>query len=502
MRRIPYIFFLTIVSAFNLKAQDSLNITSLCSDFASTFCTLDLRDSIHNIKIDSLVGVDTVVYGLSTTPTGYSDVRYALNSCGVSTTTICENDMDSLYYQVYYPKKIGNTNINYNSCKFSALILFHGGSYDECGSLYNPGVIFIAKEYAKRGFIVFNVEYRRGVLIDSRTTTSGIQYTSAQQMLAIYRASQDARGAIRSIIKRQINHSSQFSGDPYQIDINNLFVGGTGAGSVVAMNAVYYQNQDMINAAYPGIINALGPIEQNFYYGDTTIEFAPLVKGVVNMWGALLVPYSGHNHPNLFFANNNYMPPIISFCGKDDQIFQFDGEPLYFSPSTITTQGIYLNTESHCLLTSSYTVPGTNDDPDLYQLGSSNIYDMFRTMTIPSEFYLDCTMMHGLDDDCVRCSPGGPKAYYKISGSCFDCVFDSDFGTGFTNSDDVNKYMVGRGATFFQGAMGTNVLNNLLITKFVECQNNRNTCNTTNNNACPYSSVVTQDAYDCTDWSQ
>ncbi len=273
MKKMPLIFILSISICYNLKAQDSSIVANICSNFGSAFCSLDLRSS--QFTIDSMVGVDTVVYGLSTMPSDYKDVRYSLNSCGVSTTTICETDGDSLYYQVYYPKKRGNVPINYNNCKFPALILFHGGSYDECGSLYNPGIVFLANEYAKRGFVVFNVEYRRGVLIDPRKILTGpfagTQYTSAQQLLAIYRASQDARGAIRSIIKRQRNHSASFSDDPYQIDTNKLFVGGVSAGSIVAMNAVYYQKQFMIDAAYPGVSTALGSIDQNFYYGDPSV---------------------------------------------------------------------------------------------------------------------------------------------------------------------------------------------------------------------------------------
>ncbi|NNV54592.1 alpha/beta hydrolase [Limnovirga soli] len=501
MKKMPLIFILSISICYNLKAQDSSIVANICSNFGSAFCSLDLRSS--QFTIDSMVGVDTVVYGLATMPADYKDVRYSANSCGVGGSTICQTDPKiSLYYQVYYPKKKGNVTINYNNCKFPALILFHGGSYDECGSLYNPGIVFLANEYAKRGFVVFNVEYRRGVLIDTRSDpTTGIGYTTAQQMLAIYRASQDARGAIRSIIKRQRFHVESFPTDPYQIDTTKLFVGGVSAGSVIAMNAVYYQKQIMIDAAFPGINAALGSINQNFYYGDTTINFAPIVKGVFNMWGAMLIPKGLQNNPKLFFANNDYMPPIISFCGKDDQIFQFDGELVYFSPSAPNALG-YLNTETNCLLTSSYTVPGTDANSDLFQLGSSNIYDMFREMTISTEFYLDCTMMHGLDDDCILCGGSTKNKIRDADHTCVACVFDSDFGTGLLNSDDVNVYIVGRGATFFQGAMGTDVLNNLLITKFVECKNNRYGCDTTNANACPYTTVEGQDQFDCIDWEQ
>jgi len=45
-------------------------------------------------------------------------------------------------------------------------------------------------------------------------------------------------------------------------------------------------------------------------------------------------------------------------------------------------------------------------------------------------------------------------------------------------------YIVQRAATFFQAVMNGTAWNALATTKFVECINNRNTCNTADNSSC------------------
>ena len=454
-------------------------------DLTTTFCTQDLRDTIPGIKIDSVYGVNAIRYGLSPSPAGYKDVRYSLNDCNSNNNdaTICETSSDTLRYFVYYPTKINLSPINYNTCPLPAVILFHGGSYDECSGLDNKGILIVAADFAKRGFVVFDVEYRKGVLVDRRQPVplqdTNITYTSAQQILAIYRAGQDARGAIWSIIKRQRLHASNFPEDPYQIDTTKIFVGGISAGSLVAMNAAYYQSQDMINAVFPNTKTALGPIEQNYYFGDTTIEFVPLVKGVVNMWGGMFLPVNKINNPGSFFTSNSVNPPMVSFQGDSDQVFNIDSASIYFSPPTLD-RGVNFNSETHCLLDgiSSYTLPGDSATRDGYVIGAESIYTLLKKAHVPTELYVDCTMRHGLDDD----GPG----------------FNSDFGTGLSNSKDVYNYMVSRAATFFQAIIG-NVAGSLGRSRFVECVNNRKKCSTADAASCVYT-FANEATYSCTDF--
>lgn len=341
----------------------------------------------------------------------------------------------------------------------------------KCVNVDYPDMITLCQEFAKRGFVVFNVSYREGVIVDRREVPNGfppgITFTTAQQMLAFYRACQDARGVIRTIINRQIDNLNV----GFQIDIDKIFLGGMSAGSAIALNAAYYQSQQMVDDVFPDVSNALGPVDQpNYYdYGSTNFDYFTSIKGVINCWGSMNTPATNQywTNPFAFFAKYRVAPiPIISFHGKDDLVFNYVRQLTYFSTVDIL-YGDLFRTESDCV-DNTYTVPGSANDvnPDLITLGSQKIYEMLKGQNIASEFYLDCTMGHGLDN-----CPEDPQ----------ECPFDSDFGTHLTTRAAVYSYIAGRGATFFQAILG-NVANSLGDSKFVECENYRATCNAADSN--------------------
>jgi acetyl esterase/lipase len=215
-----------------------------------------------------------------------------------------------------------------------AVILFHAGGYAECSNKNLPGISKMCEEFALRGFIAFNVEYRRGRMLDLDDPT----YTSVQQELAIYRACQDVRGAIRTILKRQDEH---FENSLYRVNKNQIFIGGMSAGGLAAMNAAYYTTDAMIAETFPtiGIYSAqqiMGSINADYYYGEPSIEFQPNIKGVLSMWGAISLPkrFNLVNNQSSFFAGNTYNPPMIAFAGAKDQVF-----PL--KPSTLKQQEFF-----------------------------------------------------------------------------------------------------------------------------------------------------------------
>lgn len=61
---------------------------------------------------------------------------------------------------------------------------------------------------------------------------------------------------------------------------------------------------------------------------------------------------------------------------------------------------------------------------DLIMISAINMYSILKALEKPVEFYLDCQMGHGLNNDGAG--------------------FQSDFGTGLTTQAEVNKYMVQR----------------------------------------------------------
>jgi hypothetical protein len=160
----------------------------------------------------------------------------------------------------------------------------------------------------------------------------------------------------------------------------------------------------------------------------------------------------------------------------------------------------FYNSDNACIdpsLTLPYTVDQNNTTTDdFYGAGSKGIYDIFHAMANPPhiELYIDCEMAHGLDD-CDQCQAG--KTTDKITHECVPC-FQSDFGTGATNTQDVQLYMVQRATTFFQTVI-TGQVSHLDRDIFYECVNNRVKSYTPSPPAThPWLPVATNNPVNCT----
>lgn len=320
----------------------------------------------------------------------------------------------------------------------------------------------------------------------------GSIYTSVQQQLAAYRACQDARGAIRSIIKRQTFHSS-FPEDNYQIDVSSIFIGGMSAGGVAAMNAAWYTD-NMVYEVFSSITTptgstikqALGDINLNAYYGEPTIPYQESIIGTVNMWGSIAIPFEHDLDEYNFIENTALLKPHIGFHGKSDNVFPYyDDDPqhkqyVYFNPPPTSGAPDY-NSEDFCVddTQGPYMLEGDPETPDLINGSSLNMHKILDFYEINNELYLDCNMRHGLDKNCGVCGtcPSGSTCF----DNCNICVFDSEFGTGVTNVNQVSTYMAQRIAIFFQAVL-VGIDQGLINYEFVECENGRKKCET--NPAC------------------
>jgi hypothetical protein len=182
----------------------------------------------------------------------------------------------------------------------------------------------MCKHFARRGFIAMNIEYRRGRVLDTVDT----KFTTIQHEISVYKGGQDMRGACRSAIKLQRFHTALNL--PFQIDTTKIFLGGNSAGALMSMLTAYYRDQAMIDTAFPvapgspKFKDVLGPINADFYYGDTTIEYRSKIKGVFAMWGGMPIPVSFENNKAAFFGNgasSTDNAPMIGFHGALDPIF-------------------------------------------------------------------------------------------------------------------------------------------------------------------------------------
>ncbi|MEO7210010.1 MAG: hypothetical protein ABIY35_03605 [Chitinophagaceae bacterium] len=446
--------------------SNQFKTTASPSDSTPANCDWNLNDSIF-AEVDSTALLSYAKPGARPIP-DYYDVSFSDDKLGsdfvgnddedkktCNNIDACSTDeTKSLNYKAYFPKH------NYSAKKLPWIVIAHAGGFSDCSTMNYLAQMCI--DFAKRGFVVFNVEYRRGRIKDVHG------YTCVQQQAAFYRASQDVRGAIRSFIQLDRDSSYRL---PYRIDTTKLFIGGQSAGATAMINAAYYPTQAMVNAVFPTpagqltIDQVLGPIDADYYYGGPDVYYLSKIKGVFSMWGGVPIPIDYKNNQSDFFysANPSRNPSLISFMGYKDPVFQYKDikQDIYFSP-VLHAQ---YNTDTFCLIDKPFTLDPTDMTVDGIMGSSINLYRILKILGIPTEFNMDCQMFHGLN-------PDGPN-------------FKSEFGTHLTTQAQVNLYMIRRICCYFQLKMN-NLLGSLKGTNmFVECENFRHNCDTlANNNGC------------------
>lgn len=199
--------------------------------------------------------------------------------------------MDELQLQMDIYLPVGDT------CSSRPLMmLFHGGAF-MIGDKGSPTVKEMANYFVRKGYVVAAPNYRLGFIF-----LPGCYYNLER---CIYRATQDARAAIRYLV----NYQSRFG-----IDTSAIFTAGNSAGGFLALNTAMLTDNSYYSysRAYPEyLLDDLGcpDCSGNKYKQKFSI------KGVVSMWGALTHIRMLADHPNI---------PVLCFHGTDDKIISPD----------------------------------------------------------------------------------------------------------------------------------------------------------------------------------
>ena len=204
------------------------------------------------------------------------------------------------------------------------IIFIHGGGFTSGNETY---LAFMCADFTERGYITATINYRIGVPFKSDSVQFGE---------AVYRAVQDARAAERYL---------RANATEYCIDTNFIFMGGTSAGTITALEAAWWQQSEVPSYIDTTVMGSLD-------HADNNLNFKSRVKGVINCWGAVT---------DSAIISNNPSVSVISFVGDSDK--------------TIPPYEGYINTndsEVNVIVYGSYFI-----DKKLQQLGALHQLKIF-----------------------------------------------------------------------------------------------------------------------------
>ncbi|WP_170227010.1 carboxylesterase family protein [Luteibaculum oceani] len=174
-------------------------------------------------------------------------------------------NLDSLHMDIYYPEGDQET-------KRPLIIWVHGGYFLK-GSKLDEDITYFCNEFAARGFVTAAINYRLGF---------EMPIDSINAVRAVYRAIQDGRAAVRFLRSKA---------NDYGIDKERVYMGGTSAGSFVALNLAYFnlpeEVPDYLDTNERLSINEKRGFGLDGLEGLTnTIEESSKIQGIININGA------------------------------------------------------------------------------------------------------------------------------------------------------------------------------------------------------------------------
>ncbi|MCL2435040.1 MAG: alpha/beta hydrolase [Lentimicrobiaceae bacterium] len=188
-----------------------------------------------------------------------------------------------LKMDIYMPKHAEKT-------ERPLLMLIHGGAF-YVGDKAEKEYVEMGHYFASLGYITASINYRLGFKL-AKGAIERAGYVSLQ----------DAHAALRFLVA---------NAGKYSIDPNFIFVGGSSAGGITALNLAFMQNKDRPASSFKSLsYNDLGDIESVGQHRDVSFQ----IKAIAPLWGAV-------NDINML-KNNNI--PVFSYHGMKDPILPYD----------------------------------------------------------------------------------------------------------------------------------------------------------------------------------
>lgn len=293
-----------VVKAGAMSGGDGIVLDVLLDGSWRTLCFLPWRqpsvkslqrsypyhDSLYPVSVDSVVYAYAEGYWAS-----YPEPEY---DCDKYFPILAEKWMDDeemtlkdleLTMDIYSP----NSSV---AMPRPLLMLIHGGAFFN-GDKQSAGYQEWGHYFSSRGYVVASINYRLGF---------PASLDADQIDRAGYRAVQDARAALSYLLR---------NADHYWIDPNCIFVAGTSAGAITALNLAFMTDLYRPDCTFAdGDLDDLGDINKVADESGGSADFN--INTVVNMWGAV--------HNIGMIDSNSPGTAILSFHGDADHVVAYD----------------------------------------------------------------------------------------------------------------------------------------------------------------------------------
>jgi predicted esterase len=215
-----------------------------------------------------------------------------------------DGESEALLLDVYRPT--GDTETNR-----ALVVLCHGG-YFIAGDKTGPDMVPLCQDLARMGYVVASINYRKGIPF-----AFDLEVPYGQ---AVVRAVQDLKAAIRWFRK-----SAAEENNPYGIDPEEIYTGGSSAGGFMALHHAYMDEADVPSWLDMSIEGLEGGLE-----GQSGNEgYSSEVKAIISVSGAL---------GNSNWIDENDDTPACLFHGDEDDVITIDsGLFVLFNTIEVTT---------------------------------------------------------------------------------------------------------------------------------------------------------------------
>jgi para-nitrobenzyl esterase len=226
-----------------------------------------------------------------------SDVAYGEN-------INLDGESETLLLDIYRPSDDIETNR-------ALVVLCHGG-YFIAGDKAEADMVPLCQDLAKMGYVVASINYRMGIPF-----AFDLEVPYGQ---AVVRAVQDLKAAIRWFRKGVTEENN-----PYGIDPDEIYCGGSSAGGFMALHHAYMDDEDIpswLDMDMPGLGGGLEGESGNAGYSSS-------VKAIISVSGAL-----GDSD----WIDENDDTPACLFHGDEDDVITIDsGLFVLFNTIEVTT---------------------------------------------------------------------------------------------------------------------------------------------------------------------